>query len=1067
MNMILSLGNSEFNPEIRSPGSFLVSGKHEELLLIVPTNRKLRFTKKSIVRNSPDGTANQVNVETFGTLTQKLLGEVLNFSQISEGAQSVLIKQSAKKTKFDYFSRHRELPVGTLDRIKNVISEYKRHGLTPELLRREAENLGKSEKAKANDIANIYEEYEKKTDSLKAFETGDIYRKLNETGSEEFEKAFFINYPKIVQIYLEGFSEFTKLEVDLLIKLGSIKGINLNLELDYNEYNGALFGHLLDCFKNLEKRGFRKTREDNSSSDKEFRSLIGQQLFKQNVERTNAYEQKISGISAANREQEISVIASEIKRILLNGDAVPSDICVGFNVIQNYSSIIRDKFNSFGIPYNLTDRIQLDNSFSVAAVVNILEIAENDFYYKSVFRGGTNQFIDLSEVNLPRLKYICSELKIISGYDNWADKIKSAIKRIEKGYGEEYRFNLDFYKDALKEINVLYSILLPFYKKLTIPEFLAELENLITKLSIPKRILKIGGDKAEENIKGLTTFLETISEVLYLIEAGEGKGEKHSIEYYLDQIRTASKWARFNIKEKSSYGVLITSLDEIRGLNFKYLFLAGLSDGDFPTRYQPEIFFSGTFRKKEVIHIQEERYRFYQALQTWEDKLYLSYPKNDLKSELRASSFLKDFNKLFITSDLSVKDFENDIFTAENFMTNCEMNEECGLDLNKVIKRDLNEFRQAKDILSERYSVTNPYPVFNGVLNQQSVENLSDEYLLGEDYKELLSKNKERLFSISQLENYAKCPFKYFVESILKLSPYDDPTEDIEAIEFGNLVHLVLYRFHVWLRDENIDLRRVDDTAFNEIKEKLFQIAEEELKEINFNSDSSFYEIEKLFGLAGDPEKGILYKYILQEREESEFSPRYFEVTFGRQKGSLSDNELGCEDALEINGVKMQGKIDRIEISDDKQHFNIVDYKTGSKIVKKSEIEEGLALQFPVYLQAAGQLLKEKFDKEVSPMHMFIYSLKYQNKYFGKNMVRISNKKVYDYESINEELIEITGEHIRKYVNMIGEGKFNISELVNRKEKVCSYCGYAAICREIEVKPVDSEGTTDSSVSTS
>ncbi|MCU0406865.1 MAG: hypothetical protein MUE64_07840, partial [Ignavibacteriaceae bacterium] len=65
-------------------------------------------------------------------------------------------------------------------------------------------------------------------------------------------------------------------------------------------------------------------------------------------------------------------------------------------------------------------------------------------------------------------------------------------------------------------------------------------------------------------------------------------------------------------------------MNEIRGLNFDYLFIGGLNDGDLPTRFTPEIFFSGSFAREEVQHQVEQRYLFYQALCTWKKKLYLS-----------------------------------------------------------------------------------------------------------------------------------------------------------------------------------------------------------------------------------------------------------------------------------------------------------------------------------------------------------------------------------------------------------------------------------------------------------
>ena len=45
-------------------------------------------------------------------------------------------------------------------------------------------------------------------------------------------------------------------------------------------------------------------------------------------------------------------------------------------------------------------------------------------------------------------------------------------------------------------------------------------------------------------------------------------------------------------------------------------------------------------------------------------------------------------------------------------------------------------------------------------------------------------------FSASQLETFAKCPFKYFAEKILKIEPIQEPTDETEPIELGNIFFL-------------------------------------------------------------------------------------------------------------------------------------------------------------------------------------------------------------------------------------------------------------------------------------
>ena len=126
-----------------------------------------------------------------------------------------------------------------------------------------------------------------------------------------------------------------------------------------------------------------------------------------------------------------------------------------------------------------------------------------------------------------------------------------------------------------------------------------------------------------------------------MFEIEYGAEQKFNLKYFLNNIRTAVTSSRYNIKEKSGYGVQITTLNEIRGLKFDYLFIAGMCDGDLPTRFTPEIFFSGSFARGELRHQTEERYHFYQSLCSWNKVLYLSYPLQEERQELVESNFLK------------------------------------------------------------------------------------------------------------------------------------------------------------------------------------------------------------------------------------------------------------------------------------------------------------------------------------------------------------------------------------------------------------------------------------------
>ena len=71
--------------------------------------------------------------------------------------------------------------------------------------------------------------------------------------------------------------------------------------------------------------------------------------------------------------------------------------------------------------------------------------------------------------------------------------------------------------------------------------------------------------------------------------------------------------------------------------------------------------------------------------------------------------------------------------------------------------------------------------------------------------------------------------------------------------------------------------------------------------------------------------------------------------------------------------VKLRGKIDRIDLDEKNMKYSVIDYKTGSKAPLVKELREGFSLQLPVYLAAAGEMLKDKYGCDVYPEEMEIY----------------------------------------------------------------------------------------------
>jgi ATP-dependent helicase/nuclease subunit B len=1042
--MILSKNKIERIDPDNLLNDFISQAKLDEILIIVPTNRKIRYLKRELVSQSPGKSLSKINLHTFETFTNQIfqLDDFHSFKTLSEASSAVLLNKSFKKTELKYFSNYKnEIPRGTLDRIKNVITQYKLNGISPEQIISESKKLEGSEKLKATDIANIYKNYLAYCKELNVYETGDVYSEVLLLDIKNFTERFNKSFSGIKKILINGFDEFTQLEIDIINRAAEIEGIELYVIFDYYRYNPALFSHLDNCYEKFKAKGFIEVEDKSPIQFNDYKKRIREKLFLLN-ENDSPKPSKIETVKiiAQSPEEEIRLIAKEIKSLITKKNVDVDSITVAFNLISDHSAIFRDVFNEYAIPFNLTDRYALNESQPVIALINFLEILENNFYYKNIFRALTGRWIKINGLDLSNLLRVSSNLKIVSGYKNWIDSISRTIDEINyNNEDEDNRFlPIEFYSKAKEDVEAIFEMLKPFREKKSIYEFKDELRKLIYTLNLPQRIVNDHEDYIEKNVKAVSIFLETLDELFDLLADENGTDKKFPLGYFLSQIKTALQFTRYNIKERHASGVLVTSVNEIRGLNFDYVFIGGLVDGEFPTRYQPEIFLSGSYKKDEYRHILEDRYHFYQTLCCAKKRLYLSYAMKDEKKEFTPSTFVNDLLRLFSVKEKSSKDYSELVYSKSELMKYAAT-----LDLEKDLERletlGINAEKLKTDLSVDKLRLEDPFG------ETEFTGNISIN--VPEEAKTKLAEQAEKQYSASQLEEYAKCPFQYFLKRLLQLETIEEPTEELESFELGSIIHSILYEFYSTIKEKDIILSRCDEATFKQAEKLIFSIAEKKIEKLRLNSTMIFFEREKILGIAGNKKKSILYKFLEEERNNSEgFIPQYFELGFGKFKDSKDDDAS----KYFIGNVRVRGKIDRIDVKQDDNKFKIIDYKLSGKKPTKKDLETGLSLQLPLYLYASKKLIEAEMNKEYNPAAAVIYSLKLNNKEFGEKLIHISSSRSPGEDELlksTEELIKICSEFIPAYVKNIVEGKFNLSTLEDRENKVCRFCDFKAICR--------------------
>jgi ATP-dependent helicase/nuclease subunit B len=687
----------------------------------------------------------------------------------------------------------------------------------------------------------------------------------------------------------------------------------------------------------------------------------------------------------------------------------------------------------------------------VKSLLGLLEILENDFYYKNIFRAFGGGFMGNLGVDFSNLLKVSVELKIISGFDNWINKLNSKISELElaENQTENFEWRIQSYKKAIIDLKKINKLLERFFNKLTPDDFRENILFLIYNLDFPASLLNASTDVVENDTIAFNSFIKVIDEVTNLIKLESGNDEKFPLHFYLNQLRTMAAFTRYNIPEKPGYGVQVTTLNEIRGLSFDYLFIGGLNDGDFPTRFTPEIFFSGSFAREEFQHRVEQRYLFYQALCTWKKKLYLSYPQTDGKRDLVQSSFLQDFNSLFETKKISKDHFKDEIYSKEELLEllgKLTAGQRKELKLPEEVNIDIDQINRSIEINKKRIEEPFGESEFTGFISK----NISDEL------KNKLSEISKREFSATQLENYAKCPYKYFIENVLRLETIAEPVEELEAFEYGSLIHSILYEFYTKLKEKGIVIFNCNDEEFKTAEELLFKIAEKRFDELNLNPEFSFYEREKLTGINGRRTQSILYKFLEEERKnDSGYVPEFFELSFGKVKNDNKSSDK-FKEGIAAGKVKLRGKIDRIDINESEKTLKVIDYKLGGTKPTSEDLLTGVSLQLPLYLFAAKELIKKELGGEYRPAGANIFSLKFNEKDFGKKSIslkarRSKTENIEEEIVAAEEMIKICLEMVEKFTAEISQGKFNLSTLKNRETKVCRFCDFKKICRIQEV----------------
>lgn len=183
-----------------------------------------------------------------------------------------------------------------------------------------------------------------------------------------------------------------------------------------------------------------------------------------------------------------------------------------------------------------------------------------------------------------------------------------------------------------------------------------------------------------------------------------------------------------------------------------------------------------------------------------------------------------------------------------------------------------------------------------------------------------------RPVSPTALETWATCPYRYFLERVLNLDVIERPeaVENISPKDRGSLVHRILERFHQ---------RHLDKPA----GECWTQLESDELLGI---AEEEFHRCEGE-GITGWPfnwdiEKGRIRRLLRKFLEADTRFRKHFGVATRVVELGFGTDEDASLPPVQIRAgnfeVKLRGRVDRFDNSDDQEIGVIIDYKTGGNV---------------------------------------------------------------------------------------------------------------------------------------
>lgn len=916
----------------------------KRLFLVVPEQSTMQ-AQRSIVTRHPNGGTFNIDIVSFNRLAYRIFEE-LGVSLpgiIDDTGKNLILRKVIEEKKSELKLIKPKSTQGFVSEIKSVISELLQYSVSLDMLSTVLDRLKDTPslnnntrlRMKLNDICIIYRGFLEYIN-----ERYITTEQITDILIKHVPSSLILNDSIIA---FDGFTGFTPSQyklIELLFDKAEEMYFTAIINREYDDE--IVFSMSRDMMSRIGKLADLNnvhTKEEYFASETDYYENPALLHLEQNIFRADAaFEEKtdrISVFSGMGVNKEVQYVAATIKKLVAQENIRYREIGVITSNPDGYREVLKETFENYDIPLFLDNKRSVITNPMVEYIRAAINVIVKDYSYEAMFRFLKSSMCSIDRSDVDLMENYCLALGI-RGHNKWA----SAMQRKYPGKRElSYARINEIRANCMEFLEPLYQVLKD--SESTVSDYVECLNAFIQKSEVELKLEKLSeaclDDSDFSRAKEYKVTYTKITELFTQLDSLLGK-EKVNVKEFCDILDAGFMEIKLGIIPPTIDMVMAGDVERTRLSGVKAVFFLGCDEGLVPkgnvstglfSEYEREEMLACDFEISPTVRQKAYMQNFY---------LYLLLTKPTYK--------------LFITTNR-----ENNpsklIEEIKSMFPNMVITDDDHIDSTYLI----NDRHDAQKFILENIDSEGAVPVIHALLSEEKMsddfEKLLDKVTMEVADEDIVKETLRQLYgdtlniSVSKVESFASCPFRFFSEYGLALE--ERKLYEIGAADLGTIFHDSLEIYSNALCERKLDFATVPD----EIRESLvLEAVDKAMCDIH---ESVFGDSKRNEHMRGRIEKMMLTTSFAlgKQLKAGQFVASDFEKKF----------------VYNEDGMRISGKIDRIDYAhyEDKTFVKVIDYKSGNVTLDYGRVYDGLNLQLLVYLNS---LIKDKLPSAALYYHI-------------------------------------------------------------------------------------------------